>query len=789
MPFRPTLAASLLALAVLAPAADVPAQLPPDSAYVQVRDGHLSLNGVRQRYWGWIGHFWLEGDLNTKFAPKPDDTPEVRRAKYTKMCEVYDALAQRIADTGFNLVRYWPIVSPDWSAEWKPGDMSNSDQLGFMLAALEKRGIKVWSTSFGSAGDITPDDVGIIESPDAAAWRTAMAEQVGDKRSLPLPWVPQIGWDERCQAKLKANMVAVAGWRNHYQGDIRLGDNPQVVVWELTNEEWYFAHLTRGDWQGLPKYFRDSLIKRWNDFLVAQYKDEAGLKAAWGALLPGESLAAGTVLLAPLASGSSGKAVNDANPAALAALSAAKQALNRDDFSRVRASDVIHFFSDVHVHYKVAMKDHAKTLGKSLKLSPMLLDTGDGFRTQAVWLHQHGDASSMCSYLWQTAWDRDQKRFPFLSGLDEPPRTAMGIPWAETARVPGMPFFVYEFQQNNPDKYRAEVPYRIAAIGAVQDWDIINFHLFGRPNDPAEATPYSKRLNYSHAGNGGSIEGVHYKNDEVYTAALKGAGLLWRSGALKSAPKPTVMTFGSRTLYAPEGADYGKSFGELGHQIISTANRFGLHMLVDPKQKDDTVVGPVVDPFLQQANPLRPTDQIAYDWHKGHLQIDTPVAATYTGFFAQHGGAVTFKSGVTLDKIVIVNDAGISYPMSDAEQYVSFALVAKDSKPLAESKAIYCTLVSTSFNNGFKLNDDNVARGDLGYTGKPYQGMELGDKTPGPPVLYARAGGVVTAKAIAGMAYKAVDWHFKTVLEGKVGADGVLTIPANKPIFSIELSR
>ncbi len=788
MNLRSTIVASLLALAAQAPAADTPAQLPPDSAYVQVVDGHLSLNGLRQRYWGWIGHFWLEGDLKAKYASKPDDTPEVRKAKYTKMCEVYDALAQRIADTGFNLVRYWN--SCDWSAEWTPGDMSSSDQFGYMLAALEKRGIKVWSTSFNSMGGISPDDVGIIDSPaDAEAWKAAMTEQVGKKGSTGLRGLPQIGWDPRGQAKNQAMQAKVADWRNHYQNDIRLGDNPQVAVWELSNEEWYFAHLTKGDWQGLPKFFRDSLIKRWNEFLVTQYKDEAGLKAAWGALLPGESLASGTVLLAPLASGSSGKAVNDANPAALAALSAAKQALNRDDFSRVRASDVMHFFSDLHVNYKVAMKDQAKTLGKSLKLSPMLLDTGDGFRTQAVWLHQHGDASSMCSYLWQTAWDRQQQRFPFLSGLDEPPRTAMGIPWAETARVPGMPFFVYEFQQNNPDKYRAEVPYRIAAIGAVQDWDIINFHLFGRPNDPAEATPYSKRLNYSHAGNGGSIEGVHFKNDEVYTAALKGAGLLWRSGAMKGAEKPTVMTFGKRTLYAPEGADYGKSFADYGDKIISTANRFGLYMRVDPTQDKDTVVGPLVDPFLQQANPMRPTDQIEYDWHKGHLQIDTPVAATYTGFFAQHGGPVAFKNGVSLDKITIVNDAGISYPMSDAEKYVSFALVAKDGKPLAESKAIYCTLVSTSFNNGFKLNEDNVARGDLGYTGKPYQGMEWGDKTPGPPVLYARAGGVVTAKAIAGMAFKAVDWHFKTVIEGTVGADGVLTIPADKPIFSIELSR
>jgi len=35
----------------------------------------------------------------------------------------------------------------------------------------------------------------------------------------------------------------------------------------------------------------------------------------------------------------------------------------------------------------------------------------------------------------------------------------------------------------------------------------------------------------------------------------------------------------------------------------------------------------------------------------------------------------------------------------------------------------------------------------------------------------------------------AVDWHIKSVIEGKVGADVVLTIPSDKPIFSIELSH
>jgi hypothetical protein len=39
------------------------------------------------------------------------------------------------------------------------------------------------------------------------------------------------------------------------------------------------------------------------------------------------------------------------------------------------------------------------------------------------------------------------------------------------------------------------------------------------------------------------------------------------------------------------------------------------------------------------------------------------------------------------------------------------------------------------------------------------------------------------------MDYTFRDWHMKAVGTGKVGPDGVIEIPSDKPIFCIELSR
>ncbi len=763
----------------------------PDEKYVTVKDGHLSLAGQRVRYWGWIGHFSLEAKLSQYYV-KPGDSPEVRKEKVEKGRRVMDALAQRIDDLGFNLVRWWGMG--DWrNPDYEIGDGSRADLAAYSFQAMEKRGIKVWMTAFNDFGQADPDvDAALVDDPATAeAWKQAVAAM-----KKPSPREADVGaWDARMRQVHLRRMKQIADWPNKYKGGLRLGDDPQMAVWELTNEEWTFAHFVNGAWQKLPKFFKDELQVRWSDFLKQKYQDDAGLTRAWGFLLPGEAIASNTILLAPLASPSNGKAFNDANPAAIAALTASQQTFSRDDFTRQRGADVLEFFSKLQIAYKTDRRDFAKGLGKSLRLCPMVLDTGDGFRIQSVLMQQQGDAVTMCSYIWQTAIDRQQPHFPFMSGLEEQPRLAMGIPWMEVGRVPGKPFFVYEFQMNNPDKYRAEVPFRIAALGAIQDWDIINFHLFGRPSDPDLPEPYSAPIHMSYydgpkGSPGASVEGVHFKNDEIYAAAMKTAGLMFREGVLDPVKNPTVMTFGSKSLYDPRSASYGQSFGDLGLKIAPTAWRYGCYMQVDPTVENDSVSGRTVERGLDEANPIRPTDQITFDWQRGFMKLDAPAGVSWTGFFARQDGPVKFADGIELDKVSVINDPGVNYPVGDDELYISFAAVAEDGKPLAESKKVVVSLVSTSFNNGFKLVEENVARGDMGHTKKPYQGMTRGGGGDGkPPVAYVRAGATVIAPPLAGMKYKWLNWHFKPIGEGEVGADGKLVIPADKPIFTIELTR
>jgi len=737
-------------------------------------DGHLSLEGKRVRYWGWIGHFWLEGKL-AENRIKADDTPEVRKQKIEKTYRVYDAMAQRIHDLGFGLVRIWNIENP--YQEYTPGDGSEADFFAFSLNALNKRGIKVWMTAFGGLGKVTPEDVGAIDDPATAeAWKDAVKDgTMNAAHNIAYAWDPRL-----IKIAIK-RMQGIADWRNKYKGNLRLGDDPQFAVWELTNEEWWLAHMTNGHWHKLPKYFRDELEARWCEWLTRKYTDDAGLTKAWRFLLPGESMSKNSVLLAPLASPSDMSHLSDANPAAIAALTAGKQAFTRDDFARQRGSDVLEFLVGLQIGFKSAQRDAARTMGRGLARVPIIFDTGDHFKVQSIFLHQHADAVSTCTYIWQFAPDKQNPRFPWTSGLDESPRSAMDIPWSEVGRVPGKPYFIYETQCNNPSKYRVEYPYRMAALAAIQDFDIVCWHLFGRPNDPDEARPYDKPLNLSVKDL--EVEGVHYKNDEVYSSAMKAAGIMFVNGAIEPVQNPTVMTFGRKSLYDPVSMDYGKSFGDVANRINSTVYRYGCYMKVDTTREDDEINGPLAKTGINEACPIRPTKEISFDWHKGNLVFDAPGAVSYTGFFGANEGPVKFSNGISMDSVSVVNPEGMPYPMSEQEKYVALAIVAEDALPLAKSKKVLISLVSTSFNTGFALNEANVA------DGKPYEGLVHGGDVAGkPPVLVARVSADLHVPMLDGMKYEFKDWYFKTVGSGTV-KNGALRMPSDVPVFYAELTR
>jgi hypothetical protein len=156
--------------------------------------------------------------------------------------------------------------------------------------------------------------------------------------------------------------------------------------------------------------------------------------------------------------------------------------------------------------------------------------------------------------------------------------------------------------------------------------------------------------------------------------------------------------------------------------------------------------------------------------------MDSAGAAAYTGFLGQYGGeAVVFKkTGVCLRDVVHADPPETPYP-SGPERFASFTLASEDGKPLAECRRAVLVLVASSFNTGLAIKPKPGGGCDISW------GRE--------PVLVTRVGATIAAKPVANMKYRMIDFNERVLAEGTVGADGILKVPADKPVWVTELER
>jgi len=783
--------AALIMAATTAAAAETNPDVIPDDAYVTVSpDGHLQRGGERVRFWGFIGHV-------THSAKVEDgDSADVRKKKIEKMHADMRLMAERVDDLGFNLVRCWDRIQPreDFN-DYEPGDGSTADSIACYYNELAKRGITLWMSPLNNVGTVTPDDASIIDDPATSeAWRAAVAELVKKNKNRPVglrcghggfPAHVRI-WDPRFEALGIERMRRIADFRNKYKGGLRLADDPQVVVWELSNEEIWYKGMFNGAWQRLPAFFRNQLLGKWNAFLWDKYGTEEKLMKRWQFLLPGESLYQGTIMLAPLARPASAElAVNDSNPQAIESLKMVKQKYTRDDFTRARGEDVVEFFTRLWIDHKQREMDALKTWGKSCRRSPCLWDAGNCYQIQASYFFQHSEATATCAYIKGMAHDPTYKRWPFHSGLEAPPRICWDVPWFEQSSVTGKPHFVYETQIDNRTKYRAEYPMRVAALGAIQDWDIVCWHIYGHCNDSSKESPFESPIHIWH-------DYLGYGGDEVQLSAMRAASEIFKDSLVEPAPEPTTFVFGRRSLYDPRSMDYGRSYGDLGKKIIPTAWRYGLRVHVDPTREDDAIAGPHYTQGVYEPNPVKPNDQIELDWQRGHLKFDAPGVKSYTGFYGQHGGPVTFSDGTMFRDVRFDNPPGIAYPVTPEEGYVSITVASTDGEALARTNRAVVSCVSTSFNTGYELDLTRSSRGMRQQGPENVPPREFWGAWPSKPgttpVLVVRVGATVECRDLDGMRYTMRDWHMRSVGEGVV-ENGTLHVPADKPVFLIDLER
>ncbi len=787
--------ASLLLPATMLFGASQP-ELPPDNHYVVVQDGHLSVDGKRERYWSVIGKPFIAAGVQLT------DDQATREAKVAKARKGTDLLVKRFSDLGFNSVRLWDVV-PD-TEDYTPGDGSRADGVDYFIFKAKEAGFRIWTAGFGNrVGSASPESVDIIQDPKTAeAWKTAVTEYANAKKLVTLRNSFARVWDPRLEAIYIERMKKNADHLNKHTG-LRWADDPVFAVWELANEEWWMRRMLGGGWAKEPEFFRSELVARWNTWLLKKYGTTAKIQTAWKKLLPGESLEKQSLLLVPMAGKSDPSlSMNDANPVAREALMGMEQSYSRADFASERASDVLAFLLELQLAHKQRCAAAVKTFGKSCKLSPTIFDTGIGYEIQSQFLHQSADAVAHDAYVngWgpeykepdpSSAKNENRKMLaqagaerisantgPWVNWLLKPPGISQGVPWLEHNKVEGKPYLVYETQIQQPAKYRADFPLRIAALASIQDWDWIAWHYFSPSDDVGtKERPFDRPLDVT---TGDHPQGYHFTYDEVQNAMMRQAALIWRNQNLSPPESPTRFIYGRNSLTAADSMDYAGSYGTTGFDMLQTTYQYGVRIEIDPNREQDEVIGPVVK-FADRHthNPYTPTPAIVFDWKKGFLMFDDPESVAFTGLLAHYGEEVKFKNGVVLKDVRISNPPGIFSPVTEDEKYIAFSLTSEDGKPLAETQKASLSLVSTSFNTGFTLDAEKTLA-----SGKPKGAVTAGTL----PVLVARVGATIEAQALNGMKYTFRDWDMQEIGSGVI-TSGTLAIPENLPIFCVELRR
>jgi len=724
--------------------------LPPDSAYVSAHGPHLMQDGKRVRLWGAIGGF-----------------PGNNRRDI-------DPVLKRLEAMGFNAIRYWGVDQLDDA--YARGDGSFTDRYDYLLAQAGRRGMRIWMPSI-TDGVAKATDHSVLDDPaTSGAWQTAIGEGVPLRNHL------AVIWDPRLKVLAKRRIERVANHVNRHNG-LRLADDPTIAIWELTNEQWWFGHMVSGEFQRLPELFQKSLYQQWTAFLTRKYQTEANLRAAWLALLPEESLAEGRILLLPLRS-------NVEVGTQQAALGVAQRAgvpprYTVDDFATQRGRDVIEFLLELWIGAKREQHQLVKSLGKSMRLSPLVWDTGIGYEIQAQFMQQHADAISHCTYITGFHLDSTTRRFPWFSGLEEPPRIFWNVPWVEHNRHPSKPYLVYETQMEQPSKFRAEYPLRIAALAAIQDWDAVCWHYYGGVPDSTQPAPYSKALDYTQSHSTAHPQGYHYQFDEVQMSAMRAAAEVFKNGHASPVPSPTRFIFGQRSLTDPRSMEYGTSYGANGLRMAPTTYRYGVRLEIDTAREDDAIIGPSIVPRVYEPGPVKPTEQIEYDRQQGSLVIDTPGAVSFVGFLANRADPTgfAFRQGVRLESVTFQNPPNLQFPVTEQERYVAFTLATTDGKPFRETRRAVLSLVSTSFNRGFRLDPGKFVS-EFRWQANPGAIVALGEA----PVDVVRVGATVVAPALDGMNYRMLDWELRELSRGVVRG-GRLSVPIDRPVWTVEFTR
>ncbi len=652
------------------------------AGYVYSHDGDLYRDGKKIKFWGvnCVSEFWRE---------KED---QIR-------------ILDRIKALGFNAMRVHlvdsTLVDPDGPGDtindYELGDNSLMDKYDYFLSEAYKRGLMVWFTLDRRRVSFKPETYDILPAEDdEQEWKDAM-QAFYDKSTSPGYFLEQL-WpmNPRLEAVYIRYVKNLLSHRNKYTG-LTYAEEPGIALWEISNEgNCVIGNLDGSLYESLKDhpYWRNAIEKLWNEFLREHYKNDSGLLQAWGDLMPGESLADGTIKLEPMP----------------VPLHTKKPNREEAEYPSRRVSDLVTFvvnrFVESNNRVWQAMRDSAPK-GKGAAVVPVTFDTHFRPTLHNLYGVSEGSFVSVGAYNWFRTYDKTDPLYPITSMLTNKP-SLYGM---DMGNVADKPMVTYEFNVHKPAPYRAEIPYIMASYISNNDWD--GFFWYHWMNS-SQATPKNNDellempLIYDRVVD--RWGGVVVSSDEVLVSAIRMAGKMFMSDSIRKTDNPVRFVVGHRQFVDPN-IDIKSIYKPMkiaswtrGMDIDFSLNGSGSHV-------SET------SPVSWSEGEFRIGRDVVFDDVKRQLIIDSPTAHAFVGWPDE--SVITFESGLQIS----------GYPIG---KFVAFSVVSEDAGPIANSKHLSISAQSTSENTGHIY--DPLASKEKGFKGM-LQGLV---KPGGAPVIFDR---------------------------------------------------
>lgn len=336
---------------------------------------------------------------------------------------------------------------------------------------------------------------------------------------------------------------------------------------------------------------------------------------------------------------------------------------NVDFGDKNRPARVTEFLFNVQKRYHDEMIAYTKSIGAKMpltgtnwavtKLMPMTMENAD-------FLDAH-------EYFYLGSQHKFQHRSQMADTVVIPKRLCFH-------NVKGKPFFCGEWNMQWPNRYRAEAPLFIAAVGALQNWGGYAVHTY-RYNSVQEEY-MTRKLGRDVVLGGGTARGsFDVYNDPALFGLFYHAALILRRGDVKPAEKSVTRGFTKEYLLENFGYDY-----DIIGQTVCEKHK--VYMSYDGKSEGDYM--------YSEPQVTADTGEIFRDKEKGYGLIRTDKTKAIYGTFA--------------DMEVDLGDVTITCK----NPYATIAMSSLDGEKISSSESILLTSIGNADNTDAVYNEEET---------------------------------------------------------------------------------